>query len=135
MGAFLTLRKLVEDIPNRLVKEAPGASFHELVPALLHSLGSSSEHRRKEALGCLNSFIIPMPGLLLAHMNDYLTGLCVLWVREASILTLCAIADGCREELMPDLLQLHPFRNPYRNYHAFPRGHWHAMHPRGRSIK
>jgi len=78
MGALVTLRKLLEDIPNRLVKEAPQASFHDLVPALLHGLSSSSEGRRKEALACLNSFIFPMPGSLVAHMNDYLAGLSAL---------------------------------------------------------
>ena len=78
MGALMTLRKLLEDIPNRLVKEAPSSSFHELVPALLCSLRSPSEHRRKEALACLNSFITPMPGSLVAHMSDYLAGLSAL---------------------------------------------------------
>lgn len=78
MGALVTLRKLLEDMPNRLVKEAPSTSFHDLVPALLHSLGSSSEHIRKEALACLNSFIFPMPGSFVSHMNDYLAGLSAL---------------------------------------------------------
>ncbi|KAL7541029.1 hypothetical protein ACHAXR_010576 [Thalassiosira sp. AJA248-18] len=78
MGALVTLRKLLEDIPNRLVKEAPSTSFHDLVPALLHSLTSNSEHCRKEALACLNSFIFPMPGSLVAHMNDFLAGLSAL---------------------------------------------------------
>ena len=78
MGALVTLRKLLEDIPNRLVKESPSNSFHELVPALLTSLGSTNDLRRKEALSCLNSFIFPMPGSLVAHMNDYLGGLSAL---------------------------------------------------------
>ena len=78
MGALVTLRKLLEDIPNRIAQDAPASSFHDLVPALLHSLRSPSELRRKEALACLNCFIEPMPGSLVAHMNDYLAGLSAL---------------------------------------------------------
>jgi transportin-1 len=78
IGALNTLRKLLEDIPNRLVSESPPASFHELVPALLQCLSSHSESRRKEALMCLNSFIFPMPGSLVAHMDGYLSGLSAL---------------------------------------------------------
>ena len=32
-----------------------------------------------------------------------------LWVREASILALGAIADGCKDKLTPHMPQLHPF--------------------------
>lgn len=73
IGALNTLRKLLEDIPNRLVSESPTVSFNELVPSLLHilSLPGSPTHR-KEALMCLNSFILPMPGSLVAHMDAYL---------------------------------------------------------------
>ena len=78
MGALITLRKLLEDIPNRLVKESPASSFHELVPALLKSLHSPSDHHRREALACLNSFISPMPGSFVSLMNEYLGGLSAL---------------------------------------------------------
>ncbi|KAL3760925.1 hypothetical protein ACHAWU_009604 [Discostella pseudostelligera] len=78
MGALITLRKLLEDIPNRLVKESPSSSFHELVPALLKSLQSPSDQHRREALACLNSFISPMPGSFVANMNEYLGGLSAL---------------------------------------------------------
>ncbi len=78
LGALITFRKLLEDIPNRLVKESPSSSFHELVPALLTTLHSPSDHHRREALACLNSFISPMPGSFVAHMNLYLGGLSAL---------------------------------------------------------
>jgi len=77
-GALLTLRKLLEDIPNRLAREAPSSAFHDLVPALLRGLGSPSVNYRKESLACLNSFVFPMPGSLVANMNDYLAGLSAL---------------------------------------------------------
>eukprot|EP00970_Alexandrium_tamarense_P009176 scaffold1812_cov181-Alexandrium_tamarense.AAC.8 len=78
IGSLVTLRKLLEDIPNRMATESPASSFNDLVPALLQSLQSPSEQRRKEALACLNCFIEPMPGSLVAHMNDYLGGLSAL---------------------------------------------------------
>lgn len=78
MGALVTLRKLLEDIPNRLVKEAPSTSFHDLVPALLRGLGSRSESHRRESLACLNVLVFPMPGSLVANMGEYLGGLSAL---------------------------------------------------------
>eukprot|EP00956_Cyclotella_meneghiniana_P021646 scaffold39661_cov63-Cyclotella_meneghiniana.AAC.6 len=74
-GALLTLRKLLEDIPLRLAREAPSSSFNDLTPALLALLSSQDEIVRKESLACLNCLIDPMPGSLVARMNDYLTGL------------------------------------------------------------
>lgn len=84
IGALLALRKLLEDIPNRLSAEAPSTSFHDLVPALLTCLQSPIQQRRKEALACLNVFIFPMPGSLVAHMDGYLGGLSALASDESS---------------------------------------------------
>lgn len=84
IGALLTLRKLLEDIPNRLAAEAPSTSFHELVPALLTCLQSPIQTRRKEALACLNVFIFPMPGSLVANMDRYLGGLSALASDESA---------------------------------------------------
>ena len=84
IGALLTLRKLLEDIPNRLAAEAPSTSFHELVPALLTCLQSPIQPRRKEALACLNTFIFPMPGSLIANMDRYLGGLSALASDESA---------------------------------------------------
>ena len=84
IGALITLRKLLEDIPNRLVSESPPSSFNELIPAILHILSLSPSQpeelvtHRKEALMCLNSFIFPMPGSLVTHMDAYLRGLSAL---------------------------------------------------------
>ena len=80
MGALLTLRKLLEDIPNRFVKEgsiSAASSFNDMVPALLQCLvpTTSTETQRKEALSCLNCLIYPMPGSLIANMDNYLAGL------------------------------------------------------------
>ena len=74
-GALLTLRKLLEDIPTRMAREAPSSSFNDLTPALLALLSSQDEILRKESLACLNCLVDPMPGSLVARMNDYLTGL------------------------------------------------------------
>lgn len=74
-GALLTLKKLLEDIPSRLAKEAPSSSFNDLTPALLDMLSNPNETLRKEALACLNCLVGPMPGSLVSRMNDYLAGL------------------------------------------------------------
>ncbi|KAL3784295.1 hypothetical protein HJC23_004959 [Cyclotella cryptica] len=88
-GALLTLRKLLEDIPNRMVRESPSSSLEELVPVLLTTMNNhhhqhhhndqqqqqyqeQHESLRKEALTCLNCLIDPLPGALIAHMNSYL---------------------------------------------------------------
>jgi len=90
LGVLLTLRKLLEDIPNRLVKESSignsASSFNDLIPALLKSLNTStsSEGCRKEALSCLNCLIYPMPGSLIANMNEYLSGLSSLATDSSS---------------------------------------------------
>eukprot|EP00984_Skeletonema_dohrnii_P034998 scaffold34593_cov122-Skeletonema_dohrnii-CCMP3373.AAC.5 len=84
IGALVTLRKLLEDIPNRVAAEAPSTSFHELVPALLTCLQSPIQTRRKEALACLNVFIFPMPGSLVANMDRYLGGLSALASDESA---------------------------------------------------
>jgi transportin-1 len=74
-GALVTLRKLLEDIPSTVAREAPSSSFNELTPALLNLLSSPHEEIRKEALACLNCLVDPMPGSLVSMMNDYLAGL------------------------------------------------------------
>ena len=84
VGALVTLRKLLEDIPNRLAAEAPSTSFHDLVPALLTCLQSPIQTRRKEALACLNVFVFPMPGALVANMDSYLGGLSALASDESA---------------------------------------------------
>lgn len=84
IGALVALRKLLEDIPNRVAAEAPSTSFHELVPALLTCLQSPLQTRRKEALACLNVFIFPMPGALVANMDRYLGGLSALASDESA---------------------------------------------------
>lgn len=74
-GALLTLRKLLEDIPSRMAREAPASSFNDLTPALLAMLSNPNETLKKESLACLNCLIDPMPGSLVSRMNDYLAGL------------------------------------------------------------
>lgn len=77
-GALLTLKKLLEDIPSRMAKEAPSSSFNDLTPALLGMLSNPNETLRRESLACLNCLIEPMPGSLVSMMNEYLSGLSTL---------------------------------------------------------
>ena len=115
VGALNTLRKLLEDIPNRLVSESPPSSFHQLVPALLHSLTSRSEVRRKEALMCLNSFVFPMPGSLVANMDGYLAGLSGLSsdpnpeIRKLVCKSIVTLLENRSEYLVPHVASISEF--------------------------
>mmetsp|Transcript_24050 Transcript_24050/g.45396 ORF Transcript_24050/g.45396 Transcript_24050/m.45396 type:complete len:1049 (+) Transcript_24050:142-3288(+) len=115
MGALVTLRKLLEDIPNCLSRDAPASSFQDMVPALLRSLRCPSEGRRKEALACLNCFIEPMPGSLVAHMNDYLGGLSALAadpspsVRRLVCQGIVAMLNSRTEYLQPHMVSIAEF--------------------------
>ena len=71
-GALLTLRKLLEDIPARLVRESPPEAFDNVTPALLSLLSSNQDEViKKESLACLNCLIDPLPASFLTRINDY----------------------------------------------------------------
>ncbi|KAL7528235.1 hypothetical protein ACHAWF_002487 [Thalassiosira exigua] len=115
LGALNTLRKLIEDIPNRLANEAPSSSFHDLIPALLRSLGAHEEPRKIEALGCLSGLIAPLPGSLVARMDEYLAGLSSLasdpnpGVRRLVCRSIVALLERRSEYLKPHIASVGEF--------------------------
>mmetsp|Transcript_24631 Transcript_24631/g.56219 ORF Transcript_24631/g.56219 Transcript_24631/m.56219 type:complete len:1050 (+) Transcript_24631:166-3315(+) len=108
IGSLQTLRKLLEDIPHRLINESPGTSFHDLVPALLACLTSRTEPIRREALSCLNCLVEPMPGSLASNVDGYLAGLSGL-AGDPSPRIRCLVCRGIVTLLgdRPEYLQPH----------------------------
>eukprot|EP00741_Cyanophora_paradoxa_P008025 tig00001239_g7764.t1 len=74
-GAFDALYKICEDMNEALDSDKLGRPLNVLIPKLLTFFPSPHENFRKQALGCINQFILVAPNALLVHMDSFLQGL------------------------------------------------------------